>query len=71
MTESCRRSAEGLAGMVTGDSGGPAASAAPQFAQNLAGGGLRWPHDRQAAGSDPLHWTQNLLSSEISVLQLG
>src|SRR5258707_280166 len=71
MTVSCRRSADDAAGAVAGDGGEPGANAAPQLAQNLACGGLRWPHDRQAGGSDTPQWMQNLLASGISALQLG
>jgi hypothetical protein len=43
----------------------------PQFAQNLATGGLPWPHAGHARGSSAPQWTQNLLPSGSSALQFG
>jgi hypothetical protein len=71
MTVSCRRSAEDVRGTILGDSGEPVASAAPQFAQNVASGKLQWPHERHARDSGAPHWMQNLLPSGTSALQPG
>jgi hypothetical protein len=52
---SCRRSAVDVRGAIAGNSGEPVTSTVPQFAQDVASGGLQWPRDRHARGSNAPH----------------